>query len=106
ARDMGERLAFRTLSIVLAVPIIYLLSALVVLDFSATAWDLCQEYDDERRQVTHGPQPRILLCRPRLFDIPGGASWSGTEWAFTVYRPLCSVWLRVKGYGRAHRRTA
>ena len=87
---------------VLLLPALYLLSACIVFDFRSTASDLCMEFDDEHRPVAHGPEPRVRLCKPRKYDIPGGASWSGTEWAFTVYQPICSLWLRWKGYGRAH----
>jgi hypothetical protein len=99
--ERGERIARRALWLIVSLPSLYLLSALVVFDFRSTAADFCQEYDDQRRPVAHGPEPRIILCRPHLYDFPGGASWDGSEWAFTVYRPICSVWLRLKGYQRA-----
>jgi hypothetical protein len=102
-REKCERVALRVLWTVLSLPVIYLLSAAVVFDFTTTAWDFCQEYDEDRRLVAHGPYPSVRLCRPRSYDIPGGASWSGTEWAFSVYRPVCVLWLKMKGYGRAHR---
>ena len=103
AGERGERTAIRVLGIAFLLPALYLLSACVVFDFTSSAQDLCQEYDNEGRFVAHGPEPRVRLCRPRRYDIPGGASWSGKEWAFTAYRPVCSAWLILKGYGRAHR---
>jgi hypothetical protein len=70
----------------------YVGSAWVVLDFSEVAYPNDEEYFGER-QVAFGPRPRLLLCHPAYLDIPGGASYDGSEWALVVYRPICQLWL-------------
>lgn len=75
----------------------YVGSALVVFDFTEVAYPNDEETFGER-QVAFGPRPRLSLCHPAYFDIPGGASYDGSEWALVVYRPICRWWLSRRGF--------
>lgn len=90
-REGACAVVVRCILAILLAPVLYLLSAGLVFDFSSPAWDNWSE------GKAHGPSPRLFLCHPTYYDLPGGASWEGTEWAFVVYRPVCSAWLRLKG---------
>lgn len=75
----------------------YFGSAFVILDFSEVAYPNDEE-EFGQRQVAFGPRPRLSFCRPAYFDIPGGASYDGSEWALVLYRPICQFWIGRRGF--------
>lgn len=76
---------------------LYLLSSLLVFDFSRTAIAGDEEYF-EGRDVAVGPEPRWPFTYGGDLDIPGGWDFSGREPVFWVYRPVCLWWLARHGY--------
>jgi len=77
---------------------IYLASALVVFDFGSVA----VPYDEDNfgnQQVAIGPQPRSWVPRAvHGYDMPGGFDYAPEGWPFIVWKPLCIVFVRAKGY--------
>ena len=71
----------------------YVASFFVVFDLGDTAvsWD---EESYLGRQVAIGPHPREVFCRPSHW----GTCYDTGQWPFRLYRPLCEVWLRLKGF--------
>ena len=72
-------------------------SALVVLDFSEMAYPNDEEYFNGR-PVAFGPRPRWFLCTAAYPSFPGGWSYDGSEWALSLYRPICERWAIHKGF--------
>ena len=72
---------------------VYFMSSLVVFDYRDTAWPQGEEEFNGRR-VAFGPRPYYLFCRPYY----GNGSYSGDEWPFFAFRPVCFVWRLVKNY--------
>lgn len=75
--------------------LVYLASALVVLDLRAPAYVFDEEHDPGRnRPVAIGPRPRAVFYAPTYH----GFFFVGDEWPFKVYAPVCWVWRFVLGY--------
>jgi hypothetical protein len=76
----------------------YLCSSLLVFDFTTDAYPFDVEFVGGKH-ASLGPAPRIWVpfgCWK--YDIPGGPSWTGSEWPFLVYRPICVLFVRAHGY--------
>lgn len=87
-----KKLVVVAAGILCAAILLYLVSFLVVFDLGETAfsWD---EDNYGNRQVAIGPRPRAFFDGPTHW----GTAYDPSQWSFGVYRPLCEVWLRVKG---------
>ena len=72
----------------------YLLAAVVVFDFSKTAFPDDEDNTEDGRPVALGPMPRLLFCH-RAHD---GVNFEGREWPFVVFAPICSWWRASHGY--------
>src|SRR5690349_16370314 len=83
-------------AVIVAVLVLYLAGAAAVFDFRSPAYAYDQEYSADGRKIAYGPCPRQLLCFPRGPSFLWDRSYNGTEWAFTVYRPVCRVWIGRK----------
>jgi len=73
--------------------VLYFVSALIVFDFGAPSY----AYDEEiynGKDVAIGPKPRGWICGPTYHNV----AYSGDEWPFKVYRPICSIWRMIKGF--------
>lgn len=83
------------LGLVLAV---YLLLPLAIFDFTKHAWPFDEEHFNGR-QVAIGPRPRFFVPGAvRSWDIPGGPDYSQDAWPFRVWKPVCVVYCRARGY--------
>ncbi len=94
----AARIAWRFAQLLLAAPVLYLAAAFAVFDFSRPATAVDREYEDGST-VAYGPRPHAFLCRADYPDWMGD-DYSGREWAFRVFRPVCRAWLRAQGYHR------
>jgi hypothetical protein len=83
----------RACSLIAVLLSLYPISFLVVFDLQDTAycWD---EENFGSQQVAVGPRPRWVFDKPRC----EGILYSPKQWSFTVYRPLCILWLKLNGY--------
>jgi hypothetical protein len=76
----------------------YLLLPLAVFDFSSTAFPYDEDNFDSR-QVAIGPLPREWVPGAmRGFDIPGGPDYSPDSWPFVLWKPICEIYCRAKGF--------
>ena len=76
----------------------YLLLPLAIFDFTEYAWPFDEEHF-EGRLVAIGPRPRFLVPGAvRSWDIPGGPDYSQDAWPFRVWKPVCVVYCRARGY--------
>jgi hypothetical protein len=72
----------------------YLILAIIVFDFTKPAFS--NDEDNFRgRAVAFGPCPREAFRSQRV--ITRGA-YSGDEWYWFVFRPICFVWRFIEGY--------
>jgi hypothetical protein len=82
--------------VVIGLPIIllafYAISAFILFDFTEAAYPHDEEYFRDKL-VAYGPCPRVWV---RLPDYQAG--YSGHEWPFFIYRPVCSIWRSYNGY--------
>jgi hypothetical protein len=82
-----------------AIFILYMISSVVIFDYTEyAAPDLLGEEYRNGKVVMCGPRPRIFIpgnCSK--FDIPGGPSYYGNEWPFIAYRPMCYIFVKMKG---------
>jgi len=71
---------------------------LAVFDFSSIA----VPYDEENhagKKVAIGPRPRWWVpFAARHIDLPGGADYSPDGWTFQIWKPICVMFCRAKGY--------
>jgi hypothetical protein len=74
--------------------LIYFIGSIIVFDFSKAAFD-AEEDTFNRKQVAYGPRPRHFFTKPQQRD---GLSYSGEEWPFLVYKPICIFWRVLGGY--------
>lgn len=87
------------LLVALSVPVLggaYLAGGLILFDLSSPAY----AFDEETRNgrpVAIGPSPRGVFFRPTRYNI----HFAGDEWPFAVYRPLCWLWCRARGFEQA-----
>lgn len=72
---------------------LYLGSALLVFDFSASAPHGELGRIGDGRRVAAGPRPRYPFDRGANVDLPGGWDYSGKERVFQIYRPVVSLYL-------------
>ncbi len=76
----------------------YLLLPVAIFDFSSIA----VPYDEENhagKSVAIGPRPRSWVpFAAHDIDIPGGADYSPDGWTFLLWKPICVVYCRAKGY--------
>ena len=82
------------LSVIFAVPLVYILVALVVFDFTQTAFPYDEDNTPDGRPVALGPRPRWFACS-RAHD---SFNFEGREWPFVVFAPICSWWRSSHGY--------
>ena len=76
----------------------YLLLPLAIFDFTEQAWAFDEDHFNGR-QVAIGPRPRFFVPGAvRSWDIPGGPDYSQDAWPFRVWKPVCVVHCRAKGY--------
>jgi hypothetical protein len=77
---------------------VYLVMPLAVFDFSSIA----VPYDEENhagKKVAIGPRPRWWVpFAARHIDLPGGADYSPDGWTFQIWKPICVMFCRAKGY--------
>ncbi len=78
---------------VLLLLVVYMLTAVIVFDFSKPAYPYDEEYH-QGRLVAIGPRPRSLFLPPTRDEL----FYEATEWPFEVYAPVCGVWRTLKGY--------
>jgi len=76
-----------------AIFFVYLASFPIVFNLRETAFSWGEE-NYGNREVAIGPRPRVLFDRPTHW----GTAYDPGQWSFRVYRPLCQIWLRWKGY--------
>ena len=88
------------LSLLLALAL-YIVFAAVIFDLGSPAPAFDQEYSSAGVPVAHGPLPRLIFCAGYYFDYPGGVGYSGEEWPFRVFMPVCRVWFLVTRYDPA-----
>ncbi len=73
--------------------VLYFISFFLVFDVMKPAYS-----DDEDsynfKAVAHGPRPRLLFCGSYMHN----ETYSGDEWPFYVYAPLCTMWRWWMGY--------
>ena len=83
------RILWRFTQLLLAAPLLYSAAAFAVFDFARIAG----ARTSGERFVAYGPRPRPTFCRsdysPREED-----DFSGREWPFRLFRPVCRLWLR------------
>jgi len=76
----------------------YLLLPIVIFNFSEVA----VPFDEEThagREVAIGPRPRDRVpWAANGFDIPGGYDYAPDGWPFVVWKPVCLIYLKLKGY--------
>jgi hypothetical protein len=72
----------------------YLVPAMILFDFSRAAYAM-EEHTSKGKEVAWGPRPREFAVKPNtgLPDI-----YTGSEWPFLVYRPVCYVWRKLHGF--------
>ena len=77
---------------------LYLALSLVVFDFTSIA----VPFDGDNfgnQPVALGPKPRWWIPKAAHdFDVPGGFGYAPSGWPFVLWKPLCVVFLRAKGY--------
>jgi hypothetical protein len=77
---------------------LYLVLPLVVFDFTSIA----VPYDEENfgsLQVAIGPKPWSWVPKAAYdFDVPGGFGYDPGAWPFVVWKPICVVFVKSKGY--------
>jgi hypothetical protein len=77
---------------------VYSLLPLVIFDFTSVA----SPFDEETfagRDVAIGPRPRWWVPKAAWkLDVPGGFSYDASGWAFAVWKPLCVMFVKSKGY--------
>ena len=77
---------------------IYLVPALVVFDFTSIAGSNDEDNFDGQ-PVAIGPKPRWWVPRAAHdYDIPGGFGYAPDGWPFVVWKPVCLLFLKAKGY--------
>lgn len=85
-------------SILIRLLVIYIAGSLVVFDFFSTAAPF-DEDTHNGKSVAIGPKPRSWVPRVSSdFDIPGGVGYSPENWPFVVWKPVCLIYLKIKGY--------
>jgi hypothetical protein len=76
--------------------VLYVTSFIMIFDITRTGYSADEE-TYQGKAVAEGPTPRSIFCS--YYGDSGG--FSGAEWPFEVYAPLCLVWLHVVGYAPA-----
>jgi hypothetical protein len=90
-----RRLYLQIYGTILAGIVLYVTSAAIVFNFSRPALDRFQEWRGDM-MVAYGPRPRPFLG---LIPTPIDETyWTGKEWPFILYAPICSIWRRHNGY--------
>jgi hypothetical protein len=75
-------------AVVAAIVGLYLLSFLFIFDLTRPG---CAEADSFRGKLAaYGPKPREWFCS----DYMGYGYYTGYEWPFYAYSPLCKMWLK------------
>ena len=92
----GVRIAWRFAQILLAAPLLYLAAAIVVFDFSTFVPRFDVEYGPDGREAYLGPCPRF--ARGEQPSFLWTTDYTGREWPFRVFRPVCSAWVRLHGH--------
>jgi hypothetical protein len=79
---------------------IYALLPLVVFDFASVAVPFDEE-NHNGREVAIGPRPKSWVPGAAYdFDVPGGFGYAPSGWPFIVWKPVCLIYLNVRGYER------
>ena len=71
----------------------YLVAFALVFDTSRMAFSWHEDNTEGGQPVAFGPRPRWIFCR----ETPIGR-YDGSEWVFVVFRPLCEIHAKQKGY--------
>jgi hypothetical protein len=74
----------------------YFGAALIVFDFTSPALSFDEEFFGNRR-VAIGPVPRLIFCTPDYGTFQGSL-YSGEEWPFRFFAPVCGWWRSAYGY--------
>lgn len=76
----------------------YLILPLAIFDFTERA----SPFDEETfagRLVAIGPRPRSWVPgATHGYDIPGGPDYDAKSWPFVVWKPVCLIYLKAKGF--------
>jgi hypothetical protein len=89
------RIVWRFTQLLLAAPLLYLAAVLVVFDFGT----LVNRVDVESvngREAYLGPRPRFV--QGEMSSFLWTRDYSGREWPFRIFRPVCRAWVRIRGY--------
>ncbi len=79
---------------------VYIFGFVLVFDLSSVATPT-DEDNHNGRTVAIGPRPRSWVPWAYSdFDIPGDFGYSADKWPFQVWKPLCLVYLKIRGYER------
>lgn len=79
---------------------IYALLPLVVFDFSSVAVPFDEE-THRGRPVAIGPRPRAWVPGARNdYHVPGGFGYDAGSWPFRAWKPICLIYLKLRGYER------
>ena len=89
-----KRLLKRICLIMAFCMVVYVLSILIVFDLSSPAYKFDVEYNRLGKEVALGPKPRWFIC-PASY---AGIHYTGEEWPFKAYKPVCSVWISLSRF--------
>ena len=96
--ELVVKLTERCLAGLVGLVFLYVLSAVVVFDFSTGAWHHSQELHPDGSTIAVGPKPRWPFDEGHQFDLPGGWDYAGDEFVFSLYRPIVQIWFLCTEY--------
>ena len=76
-----------------ALLVLYATSAYIVFDWEKPAYPFDEDNFNDR-EVAFGPRPRKWACEPTWNSV----TFSGYEWPFIVYRPVCWIWRLTRNF--------
>jgi hypothetical protein len=89
----------RVIALVL-LPFLYLFSSVIAFDFSESV-DMGEAGFCNGSEISAGPSPRLwarFICPPGDYDFPAGGTYTGDEWLFKFYAPICESWRERHDY--------
>ena len=79
---------------VIACVLAYILAAIIVFDLRTPAYSN-DEDNFNSVPVAFGPEPWPVFCIP---EDGSAAGYSGSEWVWRPFSPICSIWRWVNGF--------